>query len=302
MAGCVPAAAQTTGSDRPFHGALFGPRHADTATQRLDVSVMALEAYDDNILATLGGTVDPNQQQVGGYYSMLQPSLDYGWKGRRAQIGITEASAFGYYPQLPKCPEHQPHRRCRNLRRNWTQRSSLLVNQTAAYSPSYLYGLFPTGGEVAPGDAIPGAPNYSVNDVESYSYGTTATLSQGISRRARLRLVGGTYRYTNFVHETAFQRDSVSSGLDGQLSNQHTKNVALQALLSLCVGESGLRCLDKDQRASRRGWSFLLAAAFGHPAGDVQLQSWLLCGGHRRCTRRASVARPSLPCVGRRGI
>jgi hypothetical protein len=237
VAGCVPVAAQTTGSARPFHGALFGPKRADNSTQNLDLSLLAVEAYDDNVSASLGGTVDPNQRQVGGYFSMLQPSVDYRWKGRRTQIGISGASAFNYYPQL-RSIKSISHTVGAGLSVQLAKRSALLLNQTAAYSPSYLYGLFPTGGEVAPGDAIPAAPNYSINDVESYTYGTTATFSHGITQRMSASL-GGNYRYTDFVHETALQRDATSQGLDAQLSYQRTRNVAIQSRYHYTTGNLG---------------------------------------------------------------
>ena len=57
------------------------------------------------------------------------------------------------------------------------------MNQTAAYSPSYLFGLFPTTAEPLPGDPIPAGPDYSTNNVESYAYGTVARLSHGFGRR-----------------------------------------------------------------------------------------------------------------------
>jgi len=237
LAACVPAMAQTTGSARPFHGALFGVRHADTSAQRLDVSITALEAYDDNVFASFGATVDPNQQQVGGFYSMLQPSADFGWKGRRAQIGISGASAFGYYPQL-KSVRSISHTAGAGFAAQLARRSTLMFNQTAAYSPSYLYGLFPTGGEVVPGDPLPAAPNYSVNDVESYSYGSVVSLSQGISRRSSVS-VGGNYRFTDFVHETAAQRDIVSKGLDSELAHQRTKKVSLRLSYHYLAGNLG---------------------------------------------------------------
>src|SRR3954447_5625992 len=91
VAGCLPAAAQTTGSARPFHGSLFGTHESANSTQKLDVLALVLEAYDDNLFATLGSTVDPRSKQAGGFYTMLQPGINYTLNHRRVQIGVTEA-------------------------------------------------------------------------------------------------------------------------------------------------------------------------------------------------------------------
>jgi hypothetical protein len=236
-AGCLPAAAQTTGSARPFHGALFGANRPDDSTQRLNISVSLLEAYDDDVFGTTGGSANPSTRQVGGYFSMLQPSLDYQWKGRRAQVGISEASALGYYPQLGEVRSIS-HTAGAGVSVQFAEKTRLFLNQSAAYSPSYLFGLFPNAAEPLPGEAIAAAPNYSVNDIESYAYGTTARLSHGVSRRATVS-VGGNLRYTDFVHNTAVQRDIVSRGLDGELSYQGTRNSTVRFRYHYMTGNLG---------------------------------------------------------------
>src|SRR4051812_32860381 len=96
----VPALAQTTGSAPPFHGSLFGAHESANSTQKLDVSALLLEAYDDNLFATLGSTVDPRSRQVEGFYTMLQPGIGYTLAHPRIQVGVTGVSALGYYPDF----------------------------------------------------------------------------------------------------------------------------------------------------------------------------------------------------------
>ena len=72
------------------------------------------------------------------------------WTGSR----VSETAGVGFSAQFPR-------------------RTNLLVNQTIAYSPSYLYGLFPSVGQPGPGDAPIAAPDYSAYDSESLSYATT---------------------------------------------------------------------------------------------------------------------------------
>jgi len=237
VAGCVPVAAQTTGSARPFHGALFGEHGSRTSTQKLDVLALVLEAYDDNLFATLGGNVDPRSGQVGGFYTMLQPGIDYRLTHRRVQVGITGASALGYYPDFHEIKSIS-HTAGAGLSVEASRRTAIFLNQTAAYSPSYLFGLFPTNPEVSPGDSIPNAPNYATTNLESYSYGTAATLSLASSRRTSVS-VGGNYRYTDFTHETVVQRDQITQGLDGLFSYQGTRNLALRIGYHYLTGNLG---------------------------------------------------------------
>jgi hypothetical protein len=237
-AGCLPAAAQTTGSSRPFRGALFGANRVDNATQRLDVSVSLLEAYDDDVFGTTGGgQVTPTTRQIGGFFSMLQPSFGYQFKGRRAQVGITEASALGYYPEVGEVRSIS-HTAGAGMSVQISGQTKLFVNGTAAYAPSYLFGLFPSTAAPVPGEAISAAPNYAVNDVESYAYGTTAVLSQGLSRRTTIA-VGGDVSYTDFVHNTDVQRDLDSRGINTEVSYRGTRNTATRVRYHYLTGNLG---------------------------------------------------------------
>jgi hypothetical protein len=221
---CPPATAQT-GSERPFHGQLFGSHQTQASPQALDISAYALEAYDDNLFATLG-PVDPTSRPTGGFYTMLSPSVEYRLSERRFQVGIAGVSALGYYPDV-----HQVQSISHNFAGGFTAKpatnTTILLNQTASYSPSYLSGLFPHGSNVSPGDTLPDSPNYAVNDVESYSYGTTATITHGLTERASAQF-GGNYRYTNFTHETLAQQDQQIEGFDSLVSYQRSRNIALR--------------------------------------------------------------------------
>ena len=237
-AASVPAAAQTTGSSRPFRGALFGANRVDNSNQRLDISVLLVEAYDDDVFGTTGGSqVNPGTRQIGGYFSMLQPTLQYRWKGRRAEFGVTEGSALGYYPQLGEVRSIS-HTGGAGVSIQLAPQTKVFVNGTAAYAPSYLFGLFPGTADPAPGEAIAAAPNYAVNDVESYAYGTTAVLSQGLSRRTTLS-VGGDFSYTDFVHNTEVQRDLDSRGVNTELSYRGTRNTATRIRYHYLTGNLG---------------------------------------------------------------
>jgi hypothetical protein len=158
--------------------------------------------------------------------------------GRRAQFAATEASALGYYPELREVRSIS-HTGGVGVSVQFARRTTLFLNQSAAYSPSYLFGLFPSTAELVPGEAIAAAPNYAVNDIESYAFGTTARLSHGVSRRVTLS-GGGEFRYTDFVHNTDVQRDLKSHGLDGDLSYQGTRNTTIRFRYHYLTGNLGL--------------------------------------------------------------
>jgi hypothetical protein len=226
LAGCVPAWAQAAGSDRPFKGALFGGNRAVNSAQSLDISLSLLEAYDDDVFAGVGSTVTPTSRGTGGYFTALQSGIDYKRSGRRLSVGLSGASAFRYYPELRKV-KSVSHTMGVGFSTQLGRRTTLLLNQTAAYSPSYLFGLFPGIRAAEPGDAITTAPDYAANNVESYAYGTTATLTKGFSPRTAVA-ISGDFQYTNYLHESAFQRDVRSSGMAGDVSYQRSKNAAVR--------------------------------------------------------------------------
>jgi hypothetical protein len=117
-------------------------------------------------------------------------------------------------------------------------RTTLLANQSVAYSPSYLYGLFPSIAADAPGAAIPAAPDYATNDFESYSYGTTVTLTQGLTRRSRLSATGE-FQYTDFLRDTATRRDLSSQGIRAEFSRNLAPNTAVQVGYGFRTGTFG---------------------------------------------------------------
>jgi len=107
------------------------------------------------------------------------------------------------------------------------RRTRLSANQTIAYSPSYLYGLFPSLTSPVPGDAIPVAPDYAVNNSASYSYGTTASLSHGLTRRGTLA-ASFDYQKTDFVEEIQDRRDLSSYGARVQFARGLSRDVSFR--------------------------------------------------------------------------
>ena len=205
---------QTPGSDRPYR-ALFGRGSSGNGGQSLDLSTTVIQAYDDNLLAEVG-TVGPGAATLSGYYTMLQSAGAFAWATPRVQLGITGASAFRYYGQVGEF-QSVSHSAGVGLSATLPKRTGLALNQSAAYSPSYLSGLFPSLNEPRLGDALPSSPNYNIDDVTSYAYATTAALTHGLTRRGSVRAVVD-YTFTDFSGQSTARTDGSSYGATAGVS------------------------------------------------------------------------------------
>jgi hypothetical protein len=86
--------------------------------------------------------------------------------------------------------------------------------------------LFPDTTTPTPG-AVPSAgADYSINNdsYESYSYGTSASITHRISPRSSISAAAD-FGYTDFVHETATQRDADVYGVRGEFARNLSRNV-----------------------------------------------------------------------------
>jgi hypothetical protein len=222
-------------SQRPYKG-LFAGRPGPPPPHQLDVTVTGLGAYDDNLLAEGGGGLTPTGPTVSGFYSMLLVDAAYSWHGRKVQFGATGGTAVRHYNETDSVDAG--FTTGVGFSAELGRRFNLSGNQTVAYSPSYLYGLFPSVGAQAPGDAIPVAPDYAVNDSSSYVYGTTASISHGLTRRGT---ISGTvdYQRTDFLREQQSRRDLTSYGARIQYGQSMSRNGSLRMGYQYRTGDFG---------------------------------------------------------------
>jgi hypothetical protein len=216
-------------------------KRARLVQQKLNLTTTLTQAYDDNIAAD-SGSIGPGAEQVSGYFSMLESTVDYNRQGRRVRIGLNGSSAFRYYQQLGTV-KTQGSGVGAGFSASLSNRTVWSLNQTASYSPSYLYGLFPSlTQEVLPG-ALPttAAPDYALNSRDSYALGTATTLTQGLSRRASLS-VGADYSYSEFLHgaTVADQRLMRSSGARVELARTVRRHTSLRVGYRFRTADVGL--------------------------------------------------------------
>jgi hypothetical protein len=237
LASATPALAQPAIGERPFRG-LFGSARGPVASQTLDFTASVTEAYDDDVLADTGTTFEPvGEERVSGFFTSLAPSLRYQALGRTAQFNVNVASAFAHYPHLSGL---------RSISHSGAVgtafqlgRTRLMFNQTMAYSPSYLYDLFPSVAEPAPGLAVPVGPDYDVGDSRSLSYATLVNASRPVGRRGTLS-ASANYSFADFQGVAALRRPDVRAfGMGLSFARHVSRNTSLRLGYSYRGGDVG---------------------------------------------------------------
>jgi hypothetical protein len=218
---CVARAGVAQGVGGGAVGALFGPGSRVANRDRLDLVVSMSEAYERKPPPEAESQL-PQNILNGGYSSMLNASVDYVHQRYAGGITARSYNTFQYYPRFDGFVTRSHNAELgANLR--LSGRSRLEVTQTAEYSPSYLFRLFPTLVESVSDVSAPGN-EYRADTRRSLSNGTTVTYRVG-------RAGGNEIRATfDRMSATDFQGDSDRPDLD-------TKGGELT--LSRGVGRSG---------------------------------------------------------------
>ena len=188
----TPAFAQSPTAPRPA-GGLFGGTRSDTADRhRLNIAFALSEAFDSVPPGPGSALVQPGLL-ADGYSTTLTGSAEYARTRRRTQLAGTAQTAFRYYQGLNDI-ESVSHSAGLGANFRLPRTASFRVNQSAAYSPSYFYQLFPAAAGPTLGEAIPAPPDYRVTQAESYSYRSDMALCDGHFPWAEGQRVSGTSR------------------------------------------------------------------------------------------------------------
>ena len=222
---------------RPPQGIFGGIRPDVRPTKRLDFGLSLVEAYDDDVPQTVQQTIDPSGLQTGGFSTLLNANASYSWRRQRTEIGANVASSVRHYSELEEV-RSMGHSAGLGVSTEMPGAVKLFFNQAASYSPTYFYGLLPTDTNLIVGDAHTTSPDFTVSDLESYLYQTTASLQKTFSPRRNLT-VGGDYSYTDRLNESDLWRDIASYGVRGMYSERVGRNTALTGELRYRSGEFG---------------------------------------------------------------
>jgi hypothetical protein len=219
-------------------GGLFGATRSDTADRnRLNVLFAVSEGFDSEVAPEVQSRVPNAGPQSGGYSTMLTTSADYMNTGRRLQVGGTAQSAFRYYQQLAKVSSTS-HSAGLQARVQLSRTATLQMRQTAAYSPSYLFQLFPNAALPGLEEPIAPTPEYRIHETESHSYRTDVTLGAGSARGNRVS-VSGDYGRTEFRRQIIERPDMETYSGRAKYSHGVGRSAGLSAEYEYRAGELG---------------------------------------------------------------
>jgi hypothetical protein len=237
VATAIPAQAQSAGEQRT--GGLFGATRSDASDRnRLNVIFAATEGFQSAVPTEFQIGLPSAGPQSGGWSTMLTTSADYLKDGRRLQVGASAQSAFRLYHELDDVSSTS-HSGSVHARLQLARTATLRLAQTAAYSPSYLFELFPSAELPRLEDPITVNPEYRLRETESYVYGTGVTFEAG-SKRGSSVAVSGDYGETHFSDPSIDQPRMKSLGGRARYSLGVGRNAGLSAEYEYRGGELGL--------------------------------------------------------------
>jgi hypothetical protein len=179
---------------------------------------------------------------------MLIASADYARNRRRVQLAGTALTAFRYDQRLDQVAAVS-HSAGLGASIRLPKQGSLQIDQMAAYSPSYLYQLFPTGALPASGESIPTDPNYRIDKTESYAYGSKMALAFGSARKTRVTATAE-YSHDDFQRQAAARPNVTIYATAAKISRALSRNGGLSVEYQYRTGEFGFGGLTKEHRVA----------------------------------------------------
>lgn len=245
-AGVPQALAQGTGLRQRTNG-LFGGGSSDASRrQRLDLTLFSSEAYDRDMVLGASTAIGPSAPEATGYSTTLVGAADYAWQGRRVQVRGTGSSALRSYRPLDNIGYSSfrsvSHTAGIGVSARLSKQATVLVNQTATYSPSYLYNLFPQVPSTTPGDAPPAALDYAMSGSESFFQGTTMTLTHDFTSRSSVSAIADYEKSDTFggiAGRSALDSYGIRAHFSRRLTPNNTAAIAEYLYRSSEVGRNG---------------------------------------------------------------
>jgi len=225
--GVSAAQAQPAISPRPFQPLFGGIAPPPATPQHLIFDVTLAEAYDDDIFSELRPGLELLSPRTSGYYAMLVVGTDYAKRSPRTQFAASVSSALRYYNDLQQV-RSVAHSAGLGFSAGLARYTTLTLNQSAAYSPSFLYSLFPSAAEPGLGEGAPPAPDYASVDYESMSYSGNLRLARTTSHRGSVSATAE-YRYLDYLHWNEQRRDAATYGAGAEWARGVTRYSLLRA-------------------------------------------------------------------------
>ena len=129
------------------------------------------------------------------------------------------------------------------------KQGSLQFSQSAAYSPAYLYQLFPTAAVPVAAETIPANPDYRVTANDSYSYQTKAALAFGSERNFRVTTTAE-YSHSDFQYQAAARPNITVYAIGAKGSRMVSRNGGLSVEYQYRTGEFGFGGISTEHRVT----------------------------------------------------
>jgi hypothetical protein len=201
----------------------------DDPSQLLDVDLSVVGGYDSDA-AQSSVSSGFGQLQPAGYSAWGTGSLNYMRRFTQVQLQTTASSAVRYLPDFQEFHSVM-HTGAVSVGAGLPNRFGLQLRGALAYSPSYLYGLFPALPSTSDQEPLVDYSDpYDVDQSSSYSATSSVTLERRMSRRTRVSFAGS-FGITDFSNDTAADslndtgiRDLTVFSLGGRFHRSVTRN------------------------------------------------------------------------------
>jgi hypothetical protein len=179
-----------------------------------------------------------------GLFSMLKADTSYVRNGEQMKFAASGGTNIRYYPALQEVLTVNDYVGAA-LAGDFFRRTTVSVNETLAYAPSYLYSLFPGATTPVPGLVSTAGANYALSTLRSYTNDTTATLSQRLTPRATATL-DADYRSTAF-RDTLTPSNVSAVDVAGRVAYRFSRTGTVRAGYVYREGEysSGFRATER---------------------------------------------------------
>jgi hypothetical protein len=229
-------------------GGLFAATKADTAGRdKLNLQVELSQALQSELPPEFSSLVPRNDVRTGGHSSIVAASADYSRERRSVRLFGNGSTYFQYAQQLERIVAGSQSAQV-GASVGLPKQGSLRISQAVAYSPSYLYQLFPAS-PLAPGDAIPVNPEYRIDTTDSYSYNTGTALTFGRQLGTRVTATAE-YRRTDFQDESAADRNLTAYASGATVSHPLSRRLALSGGYGYSAGNFASRGFTRTHRAN----------------------------------------------------